>query len=94
MHAELAAAGLSRLPDDYCFYVNDDATILLLLWVDDCFMFVADSAQQAADAIWLRLKKRFVLHDIVEVKHRRDCLGCLVSHDLEGRRISSPPQAG
>ena len=51
-HKIFIAAGLTRSNEDFCLYHVPGSDIYLIIWVDDFFLFFAESCRAQAAAIW------------------------------------------
>ena len=86
LHGILTALGFTRSKVDYGLYflLSDVVYILILLWVDDVFMFFPSKYNERAATIWSVLRKE--IH-VGEWEELGDCLGCNITRDRQKRRM-------
>ena len=87
LHKIITERGLKQCECDYALYYDDHC--ILVVWVDDFFLFYPTRNEARAQKLWKELQKEMELDDYEDI---HDCLGCVVVRDRKRYIISLSQQ--
>ena len=79
------AGGLRQHRSEFCLYYCLKRRLILIVWVDDLFLFFPKAATTEAEKLWTHLRANLDLDAWEDIN---DCLSCTVKRDRQNKTIS------